>query len=203
MYLELIGTPLPFPRGGHYFSNISRLFLKTRYWPPDLAKEGDCVSILAFTCLPFFWPTSACHTFARAPRNRDMGVWGGFHAAGLRPSRLGHLLSLRNSNPKVSGGSKRWLQSTEATLPAEADVVVIGGGSAGASALYHCQQRGLSAVLLEKVSRCQKRMSGACEDKGLTDGGQELPRGGNHPSNRNPKTRTVHNFATKFGSYSY
>ena len=35
-------------------------------------------------------------------------------------------------------------------LPSECDVVVIGGGSIGASVLYHLQQQGQSAVLLEK-----------------------------------------------------
>lgn len=36
-----------------------------------------------------------------------------------------------------------------AALPEEADVVVIGGGSLGASACYHLQKQGLSTVLLE------------------------------------------------------
>mmetsp|Transcript_10246 Transcript_10246/g.13443 ORF Transcript_10246/g.13443 Transcript_10246/m.13443 type:complete len:937 (+) Transcript_10246:534-3344(+) len=35
-------------------------------------------------------------------------------------------------------------------IPSEADVVVIGGGSIGASTLYHLQKRGLNAILLEK-----------------------------------------------------
>ena len=35
-------------------------------------------------------------------------------------------------------------------LPSEADVVVIGGGSVGASTLYHLQRRGINAILLEK-----------------------------------------------------
>lgn len=37
-----------------------------------------------------------------------------------------------------------------AAPPAEADAVVVGGGSLGASILYHLQKRGLNAVLLEK-----------------------------------------------------
>ena len=44
----------------------------------------------------------------------------------------------------------RWSSTKPAVeLPAEADVVVIGGGSVGASAVYHLAARGLSAVLLE------------------------------------------------------
>mmetsp|Transcript_2604 Transcript_2604/g.6064 ORF Transcript_2604/g.6064 Transcript_2604/m.6064 type:complete len:923 (+) Transcript_2604:116-2884(+) len=35
-------------------------------------------------------------------------------------------------------------------IPTEADVVVVGGGSIGSSVLYHLQERGLNAVLLEK-----------------------------------------------------
>ena len=38
------------------------------------------------------------------------------------------------------------------TLPAEADVVVIGGGIAGASTLYHLAEAGVDAVLLERGS---------------------------------------------------
>ena len=36
------------------------------------------------------------------------------------------------------------------SLPVEADVVVIGGGSLGNSTLYHLGKMGVSAVLLEK-----------------------------------------------------
>jgi glycerol-3-phosphate dehydrogenase len=35
-------------------------------------------------------------------------------------------------------------------LPSSADVVVVGGGSLGASVLYHLRKRGLDAILLEK-----------------------------------------------------
>eukprot|EP01063_Lacrimia_lanifica_P025208 TRINITY_DN3298_c0_g1_i1.p1 TRINITY_DN3298_c0_g1~~TRINITY_DN3298_c0_g1_i1.p1 ORF type:complete len:908 (+),score=248.51 TRINITY_DN3298_c0_g1_i1:71-2794(+) len=35
-------------------------------------------------------------------------------------------------------------------LPPEADVVVVGGGSVGASVAYHCQARGMNTVLLER-----------------------------------------------------
>ena len=40
--------------------------------------------------------------------------------------------------------------SSAATLPSSADVVVVGGGSLGASVLYHLRKRGLAAILLEK-----------------------------------------------------
>jgi hypothetical protein len=36
------------------------------------------------------------------------------------------------------------------TVPSEADVVVIGGGSIGASTLYHLAERGINAVMVEK-----------------------------------------------------
>eukprot|EP00927_Polykrikos_kofoidii_P064866 TRINITY_DN6060_c0_g1_i1.p1 TRINITY_DN6060_c0_g1~~TRINITY_DN6060_c0_g1_i1.p1 ORF type:complete len:912 (-),score=120.25 TRINITY_DN6060_c0_g1_i1:181-2916(-) len=41
-------------------------------------------------------------------------------------------------------------QSTVAALPTEVDVVVIGGGSLGASCAYHLQERGLKTICLEK-----------------------------------------------------
>jgi sarcosine dehydrogenase len=44
--------------------------------------------------------------------------------------------------------TKRFLAA--AALPDEADVVVIGGGSLGASTLYHLADRGVNAVLVEK-----------------------------------------------------
>ena len=40
--------------------------------------------------------------------------------------------------------------STTTDLPSKADVVVVGGGSIGTSALYHLQAQGLNAVLLER-----------------------------------------------------
>ena len=40
--------------------------------------------------------------------------------------------------------------SSAAALPSSADVVVVGGGSLGASVLYHLRKRGLAAILLEK-----------------------------------------------------
>lgn len=36
-------------------------------------------------------------------------------------------------------------------LPASADVVIIGGGSAGCHTLYHLAKRGVKAVLLERA----------------------------------------------------
>jgi sarcosine dehydrogenase len=40
--------------------------------------------------------------------------------------------------------------SSHAELPSEADVVVIGGGSVGASTLYHLQKAGVNAIMLER-----------------------------------------------------
>lgn len=40
--------------------------------------------------------------------------------------------------------------SSKSQLPKEADVVIIGGGSVGASTLYHLAKKGVSAILLEK-----------------------------------------------------
>ena len=40
--------------------------------------------------------------------------------------------------------------SSQNELPPQADVVVIGGGSIGASTLYHLAEQGVHAVLLEK-----------------------------------------------------
>ena len=40
--------------------------------------------------------------------------------------------------------------AAQVELPAEADCVVVGGGSLGAACAYHLQQRGLRTVLLEK-----------------------------------------------------
>jgi sarcosine dehydrogenase len=51
------------------------------------------------------------------------------------------------------GGSTRGFSGAAATtapsLPAEADAVIIGGGSIGTSTLYHLQKLGLNAVLIE------------------------------------------------------
>ena len=44
----------------------------------------------------------------------------------------------------------RMFSSTPNELPSSADVVVIGGGSIGASTLYHLAEQGVNAVLLEK-----------------------------------------------------
>eukprot|EP00928_Gymnodinium_smaydae_P078300 TRINITY_DN6213_c0_g3_i3.p1 TRINITY_DN6213_c0_g3~~TRINITY_DN6213_c0_g3_i3.p1 ORF type:complete len:952 (+),score=137.14 TRINITY_DN6213_c0_g3_i3:102-2858(+) len=59
------------------------------------------------------------------------------------------LLSRRSSVPAGAAAGRRW-RSSGAELPAEADVVVIGGGSIGTSALYHLKKRGVNAVLLER-----------------------------------------------------
>ena len=41
------------------------------------------------------------------------------------------------------------MASSSTSLPSEADVVIIGGGSIGTSTLYHLQKQGVNAVLLE------------------------------------------------------
>jgi len=49
---------------------------------------------------------------------------------------------------KGEGGARR---EPSGSLPASADVVVIGGGSAGCHTLYHLARRGVKAVLLERA----------------------------------------------------
>ena len=44
----------------------------------------------------------------------------------------------------------RTLSTAPTDLPDQADVVVVGGGSLGASILYHLQARGINAILLER-----------------------------------------------------
>ncbi|EDV36974.1 uncharacterized protein Dana_GF13226 [Drosophila ananassae] len=51
---------------------------------------------------------------------------------------------------KGAGGG-RTRQEPSGALPASADVVVIGGGSAGCHTLYHLARRGVKAVLLERA----------------------------------------------------
>lgn len=50
----------------------------------------------------------------------------------------------------VSRATSRFSSSLSGDLPKEADVVIIGGGSVGASTLYHLQKEGVNAVLLER-----------------------------------------------------
>uniref|UniRef100_A0A7S2WI35 Sarcosine dehydrogenase n=1 Tax=Mucochytrium quahogii TaxID=96639 RepID=A0A7S2WI35_9STRA len=50
----------------------------------------------------------------------------------------------------VSRAVTRGFASKADDLPDSADVVVVGGGSIGTSVLYHLQERGLNAILLEK-----------------------------------------------------
>jgi sarcosine dehydrogenase len=45
---------------------------------------------------------------------------------------------------------KRFSSAATKNVPSKADVVVVGGGSLGTSALYHLQSHGLNAVLLER-----------------------------------------------------
>eukprot|EP00977_Amphora_coffeiformis_P024538 scaffold16127_cov186-Amphora_coffeaeformis.AAC.1 len=57
----------------------------------------------------------------------------------------------RLSGTKTALGLARRSLSSETQLPSQADVVVVGGGSIGASILYHLQERGnVNAVLLER-----------------------------------------------------
>ena len=53
--------------------------------------------------------------------------------------------------------------SSRVDVPAEADVVVIGGGSIGGSAALHLAERGLSTILLEK----HQLTAGTCREKVL------------------------------------
>mmetsp|Transcript_55295 Transcript_55295/g.124165 ORF Transcript_55295/g.124165 Transcript_55295/m.124165 type:complete len:921 (-) Transcript_55295:8-2770(-) len=52
--------------------------------------------------------------------------------------------------PKPVARLKRSMTTGQDPLPAEADVVVIGGGSIGSSVLYHLKKAGVDAVLLER-----------------------------------------------------
>lgn len=55
------------------------------------------------------------------------------------------MFSLRNCRPAL-----RQLVRANASVPSEADVVIIGGGAQGTSTLYHLQKRNVNAVLVEK-----------------------------------------------------
>ncbi|BFG04875.1 sarcosine dehydrogenase mitochondrial [Drosophila madeirensis] len=63
-------------------------------------------------------------------------------------SRRGALLGL--SSPRALS-QQRGAGAPTGSLPASADVVVIGGGSAGCHTLYHLARRGVRAVLLERA----------------------------------------------------
>ncbi|KAI8039931.1 hypothetical protein M5D96_007356 [Drosophila gunungcola] len=58
--------------------------------------------------------------------------------------------SRRGINTKKGGGGGGGKEPS-GSLPASADVVVIGGGSAGCHTLYHLARRGVRAVLLERA----------------------------------------------------
>ena len=58
--------------------------------------------------------------------------------------------SRRLAARRLSSASPAGAGATATDLPSRADVVVVGGGSIGASVLYHLQQLGLDAVLLER-----------------------------------------------------
>lgn len=69
----------------------------------------------------------------------------------LRASRLLRRAHANKQHAKSAAAAipHRAVSSAAAALPDQADVVVIGGGSIGASTCYHLQQRGLNVVLLE------------------------------------------------------
>ncbi|GBG33307.1 Sarcosine dehydrogenase, mitochondrial [Hondaea fermentalgiana] len=71
----------------------------------------------------------------------------GFEARRGELGGAGGLVAQRalRGNQQVAG-----FASNAKDIPEEADVVVVGGGSIGSSVLYHLQERGLNAVLLEK-----------------------------------------------------
>ncbi|XP_017094306.2 sarcosine dehydrogenase, mitochondrial [Drosophila bipectinata] len=57
---------------------------------------------------------------------------------------------IRKQASKGAGGG-RTRKEPSGALPASADVVVVGGGSAGCHTLYHLARRGVKAVLLERA----------------------------------------------------
>ncbi|XP_023307143.2 sarcosine dehydrogenase, mitochondrial [Lucilia cuprina] len=52
---------------------------------------------------------------------------------------------------KLKFSTEQKTAKTEVTVPSSADVVIIGGGSAGCHTLYHLAKRGVKAVLLERA----------------------------------------------------
>lgn len=73
--------------------------------------------------------------------------------------RVNKLLKVKSVLSSSVGITPRALSSQQSPpppaghpqLPASADAVIIGGGSAGCHALYHLAKRGIKAVLLERA----------------------------------------------------
>ncbi|XP_057662190.1 sarcosine dehydrogenase, mitochondrial [Diorhabda carinulata] len=63
--------------------------------------------------------------------------------------RINKVCGIVRSQTKT-GNLKKQYFSNKVDLPKQADVVVVGGGVIGCSALYHLTKRGVNAVLLEK-----------------------------------------------------
>ncbi|CAG9859919.1 unnamed protein product [Phyllotreta striolata] len=59
-------------------------------------------------------------------------------------------LNVLKSRESLSCANRKYSSSQDAVLPKQADVIVIGGGAAGCSTLYHLAKRGINAILLER-----------------------------------------------------
>ncbi|BET00902.1 sarcosine dehydrogenase [Nesidiocoris tenuis] len=69
----------------------------------------------------------------------------------LRPLSLANAVNRLNPAAKIGKFTRGNSTQTPVNIPDSADVVIIGGGSAGCNVLYQLAKRGVKAVLLERV----------------------------------------------------